>query len=222
VGELAGFLKRQGLLDDTVLVITSDHGEAIGEHGFLDHKMSVFEELLRIPLVVRYPKAVPAGQRIREPVMLHDLYPTLLGLAGIPAGGGAAAESPGPEALPLPGIKGLRRGGSRAGILIGEFARPIQFLEVMKQRFPEAQIGPWDRALVAYRSGSDKLHWASDGRNRLYDLERDPLETNDLAAARPERVAALAARVEGWLRRPGSRPPLRLPDASAAPSPPGP
>ena len=67
---------------------------------------------------------------------------------------------------------------------------------------------------MAFRVGREKLHWASDGRHRLYDLERDPLEKDDLAPSRPERVADLAARVETWLRRPSARPPLRLPDAS--------
>jgi len=232
VGELARFLRQEEILDDTVLVITSDHGEAIGDHGFLDHKMSLYEELLRIPLVVRYPGAVPAGQRIKEPVMLQDLFPTLLGLAGIEPGGGGAPGFPGSEAVPLPGIQGIGPGPRRAepeappgaaasgpGSLLAEFARPIQFLEIIQERFPEARIGPWDRALAACRVGRDKLHWASDGRHRLYDLERDPLEMDDLAAARPDRVAALAARVESWLRRPASCPPLRLPDPDQTPAP---
>jgi arylsulfatase A-like enzyme len=224
VGELAAFLRARGLLDRTVLVITSDHGEAIGDHGFLDHKMNLFEELLRIPLVVRYPAAVRAGQRIRDPVMLQDLFPTLLGLAGLsPDGGGGRRR----ESLVLPGIRGLRREGSRAEpgpggrmaagrsvdrgpVLISEFARPIQFLEIIQERFPEVRIAPWDRTLVALRVGGDKLHWASDGRHRLYDLIRDPQETTDLSAARPERAKELAAEVEAWLRRPGSRPPLGL------------
>jgi arylsulfatase A-like enzyme len=223
VGELAGFLRTRGLLDRTVLVITSDHGEAIGDHGFLDHKMSVFQELLKIPLVVRYPSAVEPGQRIAEPVMLQDLYPTLLGLAGAPVENGQDRGDR-RESLVLPGIRGLRREGVRsmpgrgeegppAGgpVLVGEFARPIQFLEIIQERFPDVHIGPWDRALVAYRFGAEKLHWSSDGRHRLYDLARDPMETTDLAAERPDRVRALAAQVESWLRRPGARPPYRLP-----------
>ena len=222
VGELAGFLRSEGLLDGTVVVVTSDHGEEIGDHGFLDHKMNVFQELLRIPLVVRYPAAVEPGQRIAEPVMLQDLYPTLLGLAGVPADDGDSGSPR--EALALPGVRGLRRAGARSApgrageatadkgpILISEFARPIQFLEIIKERFPEARIAPWDRALVAYRRGSEKIHWASDGRHRLYDVERDPKETTDLAADRPDRVKALAAEVESWLRRPSARPPHRLP-----------
>jgi arylsulfatase A-like enzyme len=221
VGELARMLKQDGLLDGTVVVITSDHGEAIGDHGFLDHKMNLYEELLRVPLVVRYPRAVPAGQRIKEPVMLQDLFPTLLGLAGLEAKGKGAPGSPGSEAVPLPGIRGIAT-APRPDPLVGEFARPIQFLEIIQQRFPEARIGPWDRSLVSFRAGPDKLHWASDGRHHLFDLEHDPLEKTDLAPSHPERVAELAARVEAWLRRPASRPPLRLPDPSPSPSPTGP
>ena len=100
--------------------------------------------------------------------------------------------------------------GGLQPILLSEFARPIQFLEVIKERFPEAKITRWDRALVAYRHGNEKLHWASDGRSLLFDLESDPGETTDLAATRPDRVAALASEVESWLRRPSARPPLRL------------
>ncbi len=212
VGQLADHFRKRNILDETVVVITSDHGEAIGNHGFLDHKLNVFEELLRIPLVVRYPPAVAAGQRIKEPVMLQDLYPTLLGLAGIARDIGAGEDPAAREALPLPGVNGLRRDGPRATpAIISEFSRPVQFLELIRQSFPEAGIGPFDRALVAYRVGSEKLHWASDGRHRLYDLARDPGEEDDLAAARPERTAALATQVESWLRRPGARPPLALP-----------
>jgi len=113
VGDLARFLRERGLLDQTALVITSDHGEAIGDHGFLDHKMNVFEELLRIPLVVRYPARVEAGQRISEPVMLQDLYPTLLGLAGIPLDGGRAG-GPGQREHNTPPSGGTQRNDSSA------------------------------------------------------------------------------------------------------------
>lgn len=221
VGDLARFLRQKGLLDDTFLVVTSDHGEAIGDHGFLDHKMSVFEELLRIPLVVRHPGTVQAGGRIQEPVMLQDLYPTLLALAhAFPRGETQGASGPRDSFL-LPGIEGLagapakpaREAGERA--LVAEFARPIQFLEIIQQRFPEATIGPWDRELVAYHRGNEKLHWASDGRHRLYDLAADPGETTDLAATRPDRLKELAAEVESWLARPAARAPLRPPSRPA-------
>jgi len=179
---------------------------------------------------VRYPPAVAAGQRIEQPVMLQDLHPTLLALASAPVD---AAGDAGREALVLPGIRGLARPGRRsvpgrdgesppqgAPFSVSEFARPIQFLEIMKERFPDARIEGWDRALVAYRSGSDKLHWASDGRHRLYDLARDPGETHDLAAVEPDKVRTMASDVEGWLRRSGAREPYRSavrPSAESSP-----
>ena len=230
VGEAVDLLRRRGLLDDTVVAITGDHGEEIGEHHFLDHKMNVYEPLLRIPMVLRYPKAIRAGERIKDPVMLQDLYPTLLDLAGIrpPEAPGSSGGPAGPEARPLPGIRGLAPGAPRgAGAggaapdpLISEFARPISFLDVMRESGPGHDISGWDRALVGYRQGDEKLHWASDGRHRLFDLSRDPGEEHDLAPERPDRVAVLARAVETWLSRPGVRPPMGL-RGSASPIPPG-
>jgi arylsulfatase A-like enzyme len=204
VGEIADMFRRQEMLDDTVFVVTSDHGEAIGEHHMLDHKMSVYDEVLRIPLVVRYPRAIAAGQRIRRPVMLQDLYPTLLYFAGTGAGAGAGAGPvPLPEMAPLPGVRGLEPGPERS-VLLGEFSRP-PFVQVMRENFPKADLAAWDRALVAWHEGDGKFQWGSDGRHLLFDLAGDPGELHDLAPADAERVKALAARVDAWLARPGAR-----------------
>jgi arylsulfatase A-like enzyme len=220
IGEVVDLLRRRGLLDRTIVVVTSDHGELIGEHGLLDHKLNVYEELLRIPLVLRYPPAVGAGQRIDSTVMLQDLFPTILSLAGIDRPGRSGAVDR--EAAILPGVRGAgggfrngadARGDPAAGTpVIAEYARPLQFLEVIGEIYPDADTGRWDRALVAYRIGPIKLHWASDGDHHLYDLSQDPVESNDLAQADPDRLSALAARVESWLRREAARPPIRLPE----------
>ncbi len=81
---------------------------------------------------------------------------------------------------------------------------------MIEEVYPGADITRWDRALVAWRSGPEKLHWRSDGSHTLYDLSADPGEMNDLAAKRPDRVGELATEVEAWLRRPAARPPLAL------------
>ena len=218
VGEVIDLLKRRGLLDRTVIVVTSDHGESIGEHRLVDHKLNVYDNLLRIPLLLRYPAAVRPGQRVQDVVMLQDLFPTLLALAGIPLPARPAtasvAEGEPAECALLPGVSAP--GGEATGRgrgqepIIAEFARPIQFLEVMQEVLKGADTRRWDRALVAYRVGDEKLHWSSDGRPLLFDLARDPGEEHDLAPSRPQRVAALSARVEAWLRRPAARPPLAL------------
>ena len=78
-------LKARGVLDRTVVIVTADHGEHLGEHGLVSHGNSLYLPLLRVPLVIRYPAAVPAGVRDRRIVSLRDLPATVLELAGQPA-----------------------------------------------------------------------------------------------------------------------------------------
>jgi arylsulfatase A-like enzyme len=222
IGEVVEALRRRDLLDGTVIVVTSDHGEMLGEHGFMDHKFTLHEPVLRIPLVMRYPRAITPGQRRGELVLLQDLHPTLLALAGIRNGAGDASRAgrgwP-PEARPLPGIHRLEpaeiRGRSPEDPLIAEFARPGDFLQVMKGLAAGVDLGRWDRALVAFRVGETKLIWGSDGLHPLFDLASDPAETVDLASSRPDAVSDYSRRVQSWLTRPNARPPLRMEETSA-------
>ncbi|MHC4946266.1 MAG: sulfatase-like hydrolase/transferase, partial [Planctomycetota bacterium] len=79
---LISALAERGLLDNTIVVLTSDHGEHLGEHHMLDHMFLLHEELLDVPLVIHYPKRIEPG-REKTPVVNIDLFPTLLELAGI-------------------------------------------------------------------------------------------------------------------------------------------
>ncbi|MBK7643256.1 MAG: sulfatase [Planctomycetes bacterium] len=78
-------LERAGLLENTILVITSDHGEELFDHGGKGHRMTLYDEVIHIPLVVRYPASLPKGARIHAQTASLDVLPTLLELAGLPA-----------------------------------------------------------------------------------------------------------------------------------------
>ncbi len=82
VGEVMDYLEQNGLLDNTVVIYTSDQGFYMGEHGWFD-KRFMYEESLRTPLLLRYPKEVKAGTRINKMVLNLDLAPTFLDYAGI-------------------------------------------------------------------------------------------------------------------------------------------
>src|SRR5262245_18716299 len=82
VGKLLARLQAMGLLESTVIVVTADHGEEFYDHENWGHGQSVYNELLHVPLLVRYPAVLPRGARIEEPVMSVDIMPTLLELAG--------------------------------------------------------------------------------------------------------------------------------------------
>jgi hypothetical protein len=77
-------LRQADLLEGTAIVVTSDHGEGLGDHGHLEHGHNLFDELVRVPLIVRAP-GIPAGRALRGDVQLEDLGPTLLSLLGLAA-----------------------------------------------------------------------------------------------------------------------------------------
>ena len=86
LGALFAELRRRGVLDGTLVIVSSDHGEAFGEHGLHGHGNSLYRSELHVPLVVRYPARVAAGARVRAPVTLRDLAATVLDATGAPPG----------------------------------------------------------------------------------------------------------------------------------------
>lgn len=165
-------LSRRADWDRTVVVVTSDHGEAFGEHGYRYHGFGLHEHQLRVPLIVRLPGVEP--RRVDAPVGLIDLAPTLLDLAGVRPEESRRARM------------GLR--GRTLLPLLGGFERepaPI---------FAEMPRGPHNAEQLALRVGRHKLMYsAASNRWQLFDLVADPLEQTDLAAAEPDTLAELRA-----------------------------
>jgi arylsulfatase A-like enzyme len=182
LGELVQGLRSRGLLDGTLLVVTSDHGEHLGDHGLLDHKMSLYDALLHVPLVLRYPASIPSGLVVTGLVQTNDVYPTVLATCGI-----QAPPPPGSRLLPFDDERDSTR-----TLALAEFDRPAPFAQVVKQQFPDGDFAPFDRSLLALRTPRYKLIVGSDGRRELYDVSLDPGEKNDLCASEPRLLADLS------------------------------
>lgn len=197
--ELLGALAAGGYLDNTVVILTSDHGEHLGEHHLLDHQYSVYEPLMRVPLVLYDPARVSPG-RDRRPVTNMDLFPTLLELVGIESPVASKAVS-----LLHPPDRRVRL-GEYAGILTKRLAR-------MKQSHPAFDPSPWNRSLRAYYGEPYKFIEASDGRHELYRLDADPEELQNLFEAEPMIAQRLHAGLREYLGT------LQKPPAGAAPQP---
>ncbi len=170
-------LKDLGVLENAYLVVTSDHGEAFLEHGFVAHGANVHREVVDVPLVVVGPD-VPAGRRLANPVPMVDLMPTLLGLLGVAPTGAEMGRSqaalvrgepePPPEPRPIYSEAWAERAYRAHGF------------DLVPQPTLALQLG--DRKLVRARTGKG----GDDAfRYELYDLARDPLETEDLFARDP-------------------------------------
>lgn len=82
IGQLVAELERRGLGQNTILIISSDHGESFGEHGLYGHQTSLYHEQIQVPLIIRWPGKTPAGTKVSVPVSLADLPATVMDLIG--------------------------------------------------------------------------------------------------------------------------------------------
>jgi arylsulfatase A-like enzyme len=163
VGSLIAELKRSGRYEDTLIVLLSDHGEEFWEHGGIGHGHTLYEELLRVPWLVKLPGESRRGG-INTPVSTASLAATILDLAGKPF----PARYPAARSL-----SPLLRGS--------EAVSPEPLLSSGLQRLEEREAILFD--------GFKLIRWETSGRQELYDLALDPAETTDLAASTPEKTA---------------------------------
>ncbi len=195
VGELFDLLGELEMLDDTLFIVTSDHGEQVGEHGRLGHEanfsLNLYDELLHVPLVVHAPFLYPRGARVPHPVQLQDLFATCVTL-GAPEFG-LNKIPPGARALPhVDDDIDLTRN------LVSEYHRPIQTLknDPHLKDFDFARI---DTSIQSFREGDWKLFRASGGARMLFNMKDDPLETKDLARSRADVADRLSQSLDRWL-----------------------
>jgi len=162
------------------VVMTSDHGESLGEHREATHGIFVYDTTAHVPLVVRAPGRVAAGRRVAEPVTGADVAPTLLDLAGV------AADA-------LPGASGR---SLLQALDAPDPARAIyteSLLPFHSYRWHPLQALTWNGWKLIEGGGAE-----------LFDLRADPKEQHDLAAQEPERVARMAERMKALLAEGGS------------------
>ena len=173
IGRLLDGLDARGMMDNTLVVVVSDHGEGLGNHKHIGHVSQVYDSLLHVPMVFTWPGRLPQGLVIDEPVSLVDVYPTIAELL----------EISGPE-----GTSGL----SLTPLFRGE---PIIERGFLLATYPPESASS-KRAIVLdghkfIHSWNAKREWVE-----LYDVVNDPEELEDLAKTRPEIVERLRAELQ--------------------------
>jgi choline-sulfatase len=181
VGMILDRLRRDGLLADTLVVLTADHGESLGEHKEKTHAIFVYDATMRVPLVWRFPRTFPAGRVYRGPVRTVDIVPTVLGVLGLPG----ASETQGVD-LGAP--------------LAGRAPAPElpQYIESLV-----SEVGFGMAPLVGVRLNGFKLIRAP--RPELYDLRHDPHELSNMYSKDARQAAALDRRLDEILADSGRR-----------------
>ena len=167
IGRVIAHLRSAGLFDDTLLVVVGDHGESLGDHGEDSHGIFVYQETLRVPLIVRGPGIAPA--RVTGIVRLIDVMPTIIDLLGAPARSVDGAS-----------MTALLR-GRNDGV-----AREVYAESLYPERFGWASL----RSLRA-----DRYKVIQAPRPELYDLDTDPTETRNVFESKPAVAATMLARL---------------------------
>jgi len=172
------------------VIVTSDHGEELLEHGKVTHQQP-YEEVARVPLVMRGP-GIPAGARIPHWVELVDLMPTVLDAVGIAPPGHVQGES----LLPL-----LRGGSPRSpGAFVDGIMEGLSTQASARAR--DIDGGPWTYLVAVGQEGeAGQRRYAAPGPGRLYRLDRDPGQQHDLRADEPRIAALLRGELLDWFAR---------------------
>jgi arylsulfatase A-like enzyme len=171
-------LRKAGIFDDTLLIVTSDHGEEFMEHGSLEHFYAPYQESIRVPLLVRGP-GLPAGLRVSTPVSLVDIAPTVLAQARV--------EAP-------PEMEGLDLSALWEGRDVSAFGSRFLYIEAPGGAAQNVTTGDYFPVYRGVRRGRHKLVVEQgSGTHALYDLSEDPAERQDISEREPELTAELLA-----------------------------
>lgn len=205
VGDLIERLEELGVYDEAVVVLLSDHGEGLMDHGEMDHLILIYRETIQVPLILRLPDAERAGERVAVGAQLSDVAPTVYSLAGLPAPDGLAgldlrglgepAAAGGPAGLTArdgsagaavrDGPAGAERRGPEGASSAGAPRRIVS-----ESVYPRIHFGWSDLASIV----EGDLHFIESPDPELYRLSEDPGERNNViqeerAAARRLRAA---------------------------------
>jgi len=179
IGELVDFLKREGVFENTVFIITSDHGENFGEHGLVGHQFCLYDTLIHVPLIIVYPDVIPRGVKISSLVSHIDIFPTILDLLG---------------------IKGYRRGIQGESLLPFRDRKIHDFVCAECGEFRISHLHPklkvYERGYKCLRTESFKYIISADRQEELYNIKKDPHEEINIAEQYPEKTKYFRKQLE--------------------------
>jgi len=173
VGDLLALLRRQGLYDRALIVFLSDHGEEFRDHGGWLHQSTLYDEMLRVPLVIKFPKGAIAPKRVARQIETVDLLPTILDFLGVPL----------PEGLD---------GSSRMVLIRGDDGAPASGAK----QFAFSELD----GAVSVRTETHKLIGSRSGR-RFFSLAEDPGEHRSLYDASDPLVREFEAALADYARK---------------------
>ncbi len=195
LGQLLAQLGKRANAENTLTIIVADHGDGLGEHGYMGHAFVAYQELLHVPLMMQWPRRFKEPVRIQAPVSTRRVFHTMLDAAG---------RLPKTAAVDPVQVRGLTLANSVAGrdpeqVAYSEVYPPLTFVRAIEKRQPELleafRCLAVRRAVVQQNvladSGPHKLIQVDEKLDELFDLADDPLESENLLAERPSVTEAM-------------------------------
>jgi len=189
IGKLLGSLEYLARKDDTLIIVTSDHGEGLGQHGNLEHTVSVYEELVRVPLLFYWPNHILRNRIINAPVELIDIMPTIFDLIGITDDKSSLQGQSLSNAL----CNGSKLDLDRPVYLYRPYFRGA-YLPVLYDK----KIWLKGEHFAIKAKNWKYIEAQEENTKELFDLNTDPQELNNIYSSFPEKVTELKTRLQKW------------------------
>jgi arylsulfatase A-like enzyme len=190
LGRLFDFLRHKKIYDQTLIAVTADHGENMGEKGHFWHAFCLYDPLIRIPLIVRYPEWFTPSSRVQDLVQSNDIVPTCYEGLGIDWQ-----------------YRDQRQGqsfltGSRRSEVLTEADNPEKMVDRWLKRrsdIPKGEFGHFLKDLRSIRTNDEKYIHASDGYHEFYDLKADPAESKNIYDSTDQRIISFDQKLKEWI-----------------------
>ena len=171
LGNFFAYLKRIGIYDSSLIIVTADHGDLLGEHGLYEHHGELYEGVAKVPLIIKFPYSKKTG-RVKKNINLTDVFSTILSICDIPIPNNISGEAYGGNSSSVSELYSYYIGEHKA-IYVGKY-------KYMEYSYIQGQVNKEIK------------------RPELYDLEKDPYEKENLAEKFPELVSAMRAELQNW------------------------
>lgn len=191
LAEIVGLVRRSNQLERTMIIVTADHGESFGDHGCFQHSApSLYESVVKVPLLIRFPQRFPSEKRVSIPVSIADVFPTITEVL---------EDTPGPHYQQFQGnslIPANLKADADRIVVMESLTDPSKGLMTVDPNF---DTSGHDYYLRAVRWRDYKFIWKSTGENELYQLSADPQELTNLMDKESTIAQAMQDKLQDWL-----------------------
>ncbi|MCB0211103.1 MAG: sulfatase-like hydrolase/transferase [Anaerolineae bacterium] len=203
---LAQLLEFLSQADNILTIIVADHGEGIGEHNFLGHSFVAYQELVHVPLIIKFPEQMAAGQRIDETISTRRIFHTVLNAAHVDVP--KTEHRPDIDVQQMSLAQTAQGRDPEQGLVFVEAYPPTTFLSMMEKRTPQL-IEPFHCKLKRWGIYQDgyKVVKVEGLPEELYNVKIDPQETYDIAAQQSQLTATLTKKLKTFVQEATERQP---------------